>query len=76
MTDNGFKMNHATARNQLMSSLTKLFNKTGTAIKLGRVKQTDIDKLLKDQELNNEFYTMLYLVYDLYNKELDKELTT
>jgi len=67
------KMNHATARNQLISALSNLFNDTANQINSDKIKKSDIESILKEQNLNNEFTDMLYLVYKNYSSDLKKE---
>jgi hypothetical protein len=74
MSQHDFKMNHATARNQLIFAMQKLINDTASNIKLGKVKFNDIEKVLKEQDLSNDFSDMLYLVYKSYLEELNEEL--
>ena len=74
MSEHDFKMNHATARNQLILAMSKLINETASSVKLSKVKFHDIEKMLKEQDLSNEFSDMLYLVYKSYKENLDEEI--
>ncbi len=67
------KMNHATARNQLIGALSNLFNDTAAQVNIDKIKASDIETILKEQNLNNEFTDMLYLVYKNYSSDLKKE---
>lgn len=68
MTRAGFKMNHATARNQLMSALQKLLTNIvkQTEVKPDREK---IEEMMNSQEIHNALADILHRAY----KEIEKE---
>lgn len=68
MTRAGYKMNHATARNQLMSSLQKLLTNIvkQTEVKPDREK---IEEMMNSQEIHNALADVLHRAY----KEIEKE---
>lgn len=73
MTENGFKMNHATARNQVIDSLEDLISGVGVQInKNKRYKVSDIDKMFKDHNLGDDFSDLLYLAFEEYKKDITK----
>lgn len=66
MTANGFRMNHATARNQLIVAMEKLL--TGIAAEIqGKQKadtvNLDLDGLLKDANIHEYLSDILYLAH-------------
>ena len=62
MTDAGYQMNHATARNVLMSSMKKVISGIGNS--LGTNLSTDqIVELLSEQEIHHAFGDVLHEVY-------------
>ena len=68
MTRAGYKMNHATARNQLMSALQKLLTNIvkQTEVKPDREK---IEEMMNSQEIHNALADVLHRAY----KEIEKE---
>jgi hypothetical protein len=68
MTRAGYKMNHATARNQLMSALQKLLTNIvkQTEIKPDREK---IEEMMNSQEIHSALADILHRSYDLLEKE-------
>lgn len=70
MSRQGFKMNHATARNQLMLAMENLLTSVGREfnVKLGK---KQVSELLKNQDVHNALADILYLAYN--NKRRDGE---
>lgn len=68
MTKAGYKMNHATARNQLMSAMQKLVTNIvkQTDVKVEREK---IDELINSQEIHSILADVLYRAYNRTKKE-------
>lgn len=68
MTKAGYKMNHATARNQLMSSLQKLLTNIvkQTEIKPDREK---IEEMMNSQEIHNALADILHRAYQEIKKD-------
>ena len=62
MTKAGYKMNHATARNQLMSALQKLLTNIvkQTEVKPDREK---IEEMMNSQEIHNALADVLHRAY-------------
>ena len=73
MTDNGFIMNHATARNQLITSLEKLLMDFSERIRDTRSKIPNVEKMMKEHSLNDDFSDMLYLTYKSYLEDVQEE---
>ena len=63
MSTAGFQMNHATARNVLMSAmsnfLTQIGNEMGIALSIDK-----IEEILKDQEIHDAFTDILFKAYN------------
>ena len=70
MTDKGYKMNHATARNQLMQAIENLLNYTANDLGLNLTKE-QLAELAKNQEVHDALQDVLYLA----NKGGDEEHT-
>ena len=68
MTKAGYKMNHATARNQLMSALQKLLTNIvkQTEVKPDREK---IEEMMNSQEIHNALADILHKVHQDIEKE-------
>ena len=68
MTKAGYKMNHATARNQLMSALQKLLTNIvkQTEVKPDREK---IEEMMNSQEIHNALADVLHRAYQEIEKE-------
>ena len=68
MTRAGYKMNHATARNQLMSALQKLLTNIvkQTEIKPDREK---IEEMMNSQEIHSALADILHRAYMQMEKE-------
>lgn len=68
MTKNNYKMNHATARNQLISAVEELL--ANTAINLGiGLTQEEISSLAKNQEIHEALQDVIYLAYEQTKKK-------
>lgn len=59
MTDAGFQMNHATARNVLMSSLTNLFKHISNEMDI-EVTEAQIKNILRDQKVHEALSDILF----------------
>ena len=68
MTDAGFKMNHATARNQLIIAIDSLLMKVGTMLN-ANISSEDIEKLRNNQEIHNNLADVLYMAYQALEEE-------
>jgi hypothetical protein len=73
MTEHGFVMNHATARNQLITSLEKLLMDFSERIRDTRSKIPNVEKMMKEHSLNDDFSDMLYLTYKSYLEDVQEE---
>lgn len=68
MTDAGYQMNHATARNVLMASMKKVISGVGSS--LGTSLTSDqIVEMLSEQGIHHAFGDVLYEVYHEGNEE-------
>lgn len=70
MTDAGFKMNHATARNQLIIAIDSLLMKINTILN-ANMSSEEIEKLRNDQDVHDNLADVLYMAY----QELENEDT-
>lgn len=71
MTANGFRMNHATARNQLIVAMEKLLTSIAADVQ-GKEKDNidfNLEGLLKDANIHEYLSDILYLAH----KELENE---
>jgi hypothetical protein len=68
MTKAGYKMNHATARNQLMSALQKLLTNIvkQTEVKPDRDK---IEEMMNSQDIHNALADVLHRAYQEIKKD-------
>lgn len=62
MTKNGYRMNHATARNVLMSSLSNLVTLTAQNLKVD-ITNEQIDRVLKSQTFHEAIADVLTAIY-------------
>lgn len=67
MSEAGWTMNHATARNQLIVALQDLFVHIGKKIGI-KLDRKQIDRILKDQEVHNALSDILYVAYNNKNE--------
>lgn len=63
MSNNNYRMNHATARNQLILAMQNLLTYVAGQVKGPKMKATDVDSLLKDQSIHNQLGDILYLAH-------------
>lgn len=72
MSKNGWRMNHATARNQLILAMQNLLTHVAIQVKGPKMKAAEIDSLLKDQQIHDRLGDILYLAHkgDPDNEEL------
>lgn len=68
MTDAGYKMNHATARNQLMLAIESLLSHTSSNLQL-KVNKCHLRNLITDQDLQDNLADVLYVAYQAMIKE-------
>lgn len=68
MTDNGYAMNHATARNVLLSAMHNLIFYSSNAAG-NNLNENDIKEIMKEQNIHDALPDVLYLA----NEELKKE---
>lgn len=73
MTANGYKMNHATARNQLILAMQNLLTNVATQVKGPKMKAAEVDSLLKDQTIHDHLGDILYLAH---KSDMDSDDTT
>lgn len=60
MTNNGYKMNHATARNVLISAIKKLLNYSADQVGV-KIPESEMKQLIKDQAVHTALADVLYL---------------
>lgn len=60
MTNNGYKMNHATARNVLISAIKKLLNYSAERVGV-KIPDANMKTLTKDQTVHTALADVLYL---------------
>lgn len=60
MTNNGYKMNHATARNVLISAIKKLLNYSADRVGV-KIPESEMKALIKDQSVHTALADVLYL---------------
>lgn len=63
MTKYGYKMNHATARNQLILAMQNLLTNVASQVKGPKMKASEVDSLLKDQTIHDHLGDILYLAH-------------
>lgn len=68
MTEAGFVMNHATARNQLMIAMENLLSNVGRQMGV-KLDKTQLSALLHNQDVHNSLADILFVAY----KELLEE---
>lgn len=67
MSNKEFKMNHATARNQLLNAVEELLSSAISDLGLN-VPQDQIKELAKSQEVHEALQDVLYLAYEKSKK--------
>lgn len=70
MSELGFKMNHATARNQLNLAMHNLLMHIAKEAKGTRLKSSEIDELLLDQAIHDQLGEILYAAFHEETKEI------
>ena len=68
MSDSGYKMNHATARNQLFISIEELLTNISSNLNIKMSKQS-INDMINNQLLQDNLADILYLAYQNILKE-------
>jgi cytidylate kinase len=68
MSRHKFKMNHATARNQLISAMNSLLEKTAENIGV-KVSREKLEELIKDQIVHDSLSDVLCVAYKDYLKD-------
>lgn len=63
MTDAGYQMNHATARNVLMSSMKKVISNIGNSLNVN-LTSDQIVEMLSEQGIHHAFGDVLHEVYN------------
>lgn len=63
MTSLGFKMNHATARNQLHVAIRSFLLNLSREAKGTKLKSSEIEELVLDQDVLNQLGEILYNAY-------------
>lgn len=74
MSNYGYKMNHATARNQLMIAIDSLFIKVGSMLG-ANISLDEIEKLKTSQEIHDTLSDVLYKAYLALEEENKEEET-
>lgn len=75
MTSNGYKMNHATARNQLIQALQNLLMEVAQQVKGPKLKGVEIERLLKDQSIHAHLGDILYAAHKGYSYSRSKQMS-
>lgn len=68
MTDIGYKMNHATARNQLILAIKTLVGHISTSLN-ANLTQSNIKSMIKSQEVHENLSDVLYKAYHELKKD-------
>ena len=68
MTKHNYKMNHATARNQLISAMNNLLEKTAENMGV-KINRDRLEDLIKDQNVHDSLTDVLYIAYRDYLRE-------
>lgn len=63
MSKNGWRMNHATARNQLILAMQNLLLHVAQQVKGPKMKASEVESLLKDQSIHDHLGDILYLAH-------------
>ncbi len=63
MTKAGYKMNHATARNQLMSAMQKLLTNIVKQTEV-KVERDKIEEMMNSQDIHSALADVLHRAYD------------
>lgn len=71
MTKHNYKMNHATARNQLIAAMNTLLEKTAENMGI-KINRDRLEDLIKDQNVHDSLTDVLYIAYRDYLKENKK----
>lgn len=72
MTNSGYRMNHATARNQLMLAIESLLTQTSLNLKV-KANKEHIKELIANQDLQDTLSDVLYAAYQEMKKEDDRK---
>jgi hypothetical protein len=72
MTEAGYQMNHATARNVLMTSLTNLFKHISGEMDID-VSEAQIKNILKDQKVHEALSDVLFQAHEQLLQERNNE---
>jgi hypothetical protein len=76
MCEAGHKMNHATARNQLILALDSLLMKVGSSLN-ANISLNDIEKIRNNQDIHGCLQDVLYQAYvSMENEENNKDKET
>lgn len=68
MTDAGFQMNHATARNVLMVAMNNFLVQISNELGMN-LESEKIDEILKNQDIHDAFTDIIYKAYNGLKKE-------
>lgn len=72
MSENGFKMNHATARNVLIMAIKKLLSYSAERVGV-KITENELLSLIKDQEVHTALADVLYLAKQEEREEYDNK---
>jgi hypothetical protein len=73
MTKAGYKMNHATARNQLMLAIETLITHTSSKLKM-KLAKSQVRDMVTSQDLQNNLADVLFLVHEeILQEEAEKK---
>lgn len=68
MTKHGYKMNHATARNQLILAIKYLLTHVSTDLKTN-IPQAQLEKTIEDQKVHENLSDIIYLAFNEKEEE-------
>jgi hypothetical protein len=68
MSSAGYKMNHATARNQLQLAIESLLIQTSSRLKI-KLTQKRIKEMVTSQDIQDNLADILYLAWEAIEKE-------
>ncbi len=72
MSKHGFKMNHATARNQLNLAVKYLLTQISSSLKSG-ARSVQLEELMGDQEIHENLSDIIYLAFTEERKSNEKQ---
>jgi len=68
MTEAGYKMNHATARNQLILAVKSLITHISSSLKVS-VSSSQVEEMISNPEVHESLSDILFLAYEKQQQE-------